>query len=82
MALALLGHVRRGLVIGGGKVLVDGQDILRLSANDLQHLRGRQVAYVPQDPSSALNPTLKIGTQLREVLASYEGDPTAPAPSG
>ena len=32
MALALLGHVRRGLVIGGGKVLVDGQDILRLLA--------------------------------------------------
>ncbi len=77
MALALLGHVRRGLVIGGGKVVVDGQDILPLSANDLQHLRGRQVAYVPQDPSSALNPTLKIGTQLREVLAYYEGDDSA-----
>jgi len=73
MALALLGHVRRGLVIGGGKVVVDGQDILPLSPKDLQHLRGRQVAYVPQDPSSALNPTLKIGTQLREVLAGYEG---------
>ncbi len=72
MALALLGHVRRGLVIGGGKVVVDGQDILPLSPKDLQHLRGRQVAYVPQDPSSALNPTLKIGTQLREVLAYYE----------
>ena len=77
MALALLGHVRRGLVIGGGKVVVDGQDILPLSPSDLQHLRGRQVAYVPQDPSSALNPTLKIGTQLREVLAYYEGDDSA-----
>jgi peptide/nickel transport system ATP-binding protein len=79
MALALLGHVRRGLVIGGGKVVVDGQDILPLSPKDLQHLRGRQVAYVPQDPSSALNPTLKIGTQLREVLAYYEGDDNARA---
>jgi peptide/nickel transport system ATP-binding protein len=75
MALALLGHVRRGLVIGDGKVLVDGQDILQLSPGDLQHVRGRQVAYVPQDPSSALNPTLKVGTQLREVLESYEGGP-------
>jgi peptide/nickel transport system ATP-binding protein len=74
MALALLGHVRRGLVIGGGKVIVDGQDILPLSPRELQRMRGRQVAYVPQDPSSALNPTLKIGTQLREVLAGYEGD--------
>jgi peptide/nickel transport system ATP-binding protein len=74
MALALLGHVRRGLVIGGGKIAVNGQDILHLTGRDLQRLRGRQVAYVPQDPSSALNPTLKIGTQLREVLASYPGD--------
>lgn len=74
MALALLGHVRRGLVIGGGKIVVNGQDILDMTGRDLQRLRGRQVAYVPQDPSSALNPTLKIGTQLREVLASYPGD--------
>jgi peptide/nickel transport system ATP-binding protein len=74
MALALLGHVRRGLVIGGGKIAVNGEDILHLAGRDLQRLRGRQVAYVPQDPSSALNPTLKIGTQLREVLASYPGD--------
>jgi peptide/nickel transport system ATP-binding protein len=77
MALALLGHVRRGLVIGGGKILVDGLDILEMSRRDLQQLRGRQVAYVPQDPSSALNPTLRVGTQLREVLASYEGDQKA-----
>jgi peptide/nickel transport system ATP-binding protein len=74
MALALLGHVRRGLAIGSGKIAVNGQDILHLTGRDLQRLRGRQVAYVPQDPSSALNPTLKIGTQLREVLASYPGD--------
>jgi peptide/nickel transport system ATP-binding protein len=79
MALALLGHVRRGLVIGGGKVIVDGQDILPLSPRELQRMRGRQVAYVPQDPSSALNPTLKVGTQLREVLAAYEGDGNARA---
>jgi peptide/nickel transport system ATP-binding protein len=74
MALALLGHVRRGLVIGDGKIIVDGQDILRMSHSELQHLRGRRIAYVPQDPSSALNPTLKVGTQLREVLDSYSSD--------
>ena len=74
MALALLGHVRRGLVIGDGKIIVDGQDILRLSPGELQHLRGRRIAYVPQDPSSALNPTLKVGTQLREVLDFYSSD--------
>jgi len=79
MALALLGHVRRGLVIGGGRILVDGLDILGLPHGELQKLRGRRIAYVPQDPSSALNPTLKVGTQLREVLDGFEGDENARA---
>jgi peptide/nickel transport system ATP-binding protein len=75
VALALLGLVKRGLAVGGGKVLIDGQDILALSEHELQKLRGKTVAYVPQDPGSALNPVLKVGTQLREVFAIHGGDP-------
>ncbi len=74
VALALLGLVKRGLAVGGGKVLIDGQDILALSEHELQKLRGKTVAYVPQDPGSALNPVLKVGTQLREVFAIHGGD--------
>ena len=74
VALALLGLVKRGLAIGGGKVLIDGQDILALSEHELQKLRGKTVAYVPQDPGSALNPVLKVGTQLREVFSIHGGD--------
>jgi peptide/nickel transport system ATP-binding protein len=72
-ALAVLGHVRRGLTLSGGQVILDGTDILGLPQQELQRLRGRTVAYVPQDPASALNPTLKIGMQLREVLAAHSG---------
>ena len=74
VALALLGLVKRGLAIGGGKVLIDGRDILGLSEHELQKVRGRTVAYVPQDPGSALNPVLKVGTQLHEVFAIHGGD--------
>jgi peptide/nickel transport system ATP-binding protein len=74
VALALLGLVKRGLAIGGGKVLIDGRDILPLSEHELQKVRGRTVAYVPQDPGSALNPVLKVGTQLREVFAIHGDD--------
>src|SRR5579863_10622918 len=74
VALALLGLVKRGLAIGGGQVVIDGQDILALSEHELQKLRGKTVAYVPQDPGSALNPVLKVGTQLREVFAIHGGD--------
>jgi peptide/nickel transport system ATP-binding protein len=68
VALALLGHARRGLRITAGQVLLDGIDLLALSPRDLRAARGARVSYVPQDPSAALNPTLRVGTQVREVL--------------
>jgi len=53
VALALLGHARRGLRISGGEVLLDGTDLLQLPAGDLRALRGARVSYVPQDPAAA-----------------------------
>jgi peptide/nickel transport system ATP-binding protein len=70
VALALLGHTRRGLAIGGGRVVFDGLDLLRLGAG-LRALRGARIAYVAQDPASALQSTLKVGTQLREVFQAH-----------
>jgi peptide/nickel transport system ATP-binding protein len=71
VALALLGHTRRGLRIAAGRVLLDGVDMLALSQRDLRAARGARVSYVAQDPSSALNPTLRVGTQIREVLRAH-----------
>jgi peptide/nickel transport system ATP-binding protein len=73
VALALLGHTRRGLRITAGQVLLDGTDLLALNPRDLRAVRGARVSYVPQDPSSALNPTLRVGTQIREVLRVHAG---------
>jgi peptide/nickel transport system ATP-binding protein len=69
--LALLGHTRRGARIAGGEVRVDGNNVLDRSARELRALRGRTVSYVPQDPSSALNPALRIGLQLEETLVAH-----------
>lgn len=71
VALALLGHTRRGLEVAGGRVLVGGTDMVAASRQQLRRLRGTEVAYVPQDPASALNPALRIGTQLVEVLRAH-----------
>ena len=79
VALALLGHARRGLSIHSGEVCIDGVDLLRLRPADLRAARGAQVAYVPQDPSAALNPTLRIGTQLEEALRVHAGVTENPA---
>ena len=68
VALALLGHTRRGLSVSRGEILLDGLDLLRLRPPRLRQVRGARVSYVPQDPSAALNPALRIGYQLREAL--------------
>jgi peptide/nickel transport system ATP-binding protein len=73
VALALLGHARRGMRITAGQVLLDGTDLLALNPRDLRSARGARVSYVPQDPSSALNPALRVGTQIREVLRAHPG---------
>jgi peptide/nickel transport system ATP-binding protein len=75
--LALLGHTRRGARIAGGEIRVDGKNILAHSVRELRALRGRTVSYVPQDPSSSLNPALRIGTQLEEVLEAHRFGPSA-----
>ena len=70
VGLSLLGHARRGLRIAGGEILLDGENILALGEDELRRLRGSRVSYVPQDPASSLNPALRIGLQLREVLVA------------
>jgi peptide/nickel transport system ATP-binding protein len=71
VGLAVLGHMRRGARITGGQVRIEGRDILALKPLARQALRGTLVSYVPQDPASALNPALRIATQLDETLAEH-----------
>jgi len=70
-ATALLDHERRGARIGGGKVVIDGKNVLSLKPGELRHLRGGVISYVPQDPSMSLNPALRIRTQLMEILEAH-----------
>ena len=75
VALALLGHTRRGLSVTAGEIRLDGMDLLRLRPAGLRQVRGAAVSYVPQDPSAALNPALRIGYQLREALRVHAPGP-------
>jgi peptide/nickel transport system ATP-binding protein len=67
-ATSLLNFQRRGARISGGSITIDERDVLSLGASQLRQLRGGVISYVPQDPGSALNPALRIGLQLREIL--------------
>jgi peptide/nickel transport system ATP-binding protein len=66
LAYGLLGHVRPGLEVRAGAVRVAGLDPFDRAG--ARRLRGRVVSYLGQDPASALNPALRIGTQLAEAV--------------
>ncbi|GAA4239817.1 ABC transporter ATP-binding protein [Actinomadura meridiana] len=68
VALALLGFAKKGANITGGKVVVGGVDLLALAPNDLREARKKLIGFVPQDPATALNPAMRIGTQMAEGL--------------
>ena len=71
LGLAMIGYVRRGLTITGGSVRFDGAELRDLPAGELRKLRGTRLAYVPQDPGTALNPLIRVGSLLREVLTVH-----------
>ena len=59
--------------IVGGRVLLDGEDLLQKSPGEMRRVRGKQIAMVLQDPMTSLNPALTIGTQVGEVLRLHQG---------
>jgi peptide/nickel transport system ATP-binding protein len=65
---SLLGYSRAGALISAGKVLLGDRDVLKLPWKQVRQLRGEEIAYVPQDPASALNPSIRIGKQIVELL--------------
>jgi peptide/nickel transport system ATP-binding protein len=70
VALSLLGDRPRGTRTTG-QVVLDGQDVLTLPQPALRALRGRRIAYVPQNPTTALNPARRIGDLLVEQVMAH-----------
>ncbi len=68
-ALAVMGLLPEGLRASGKVALTDGSsNLLTLREHELSRLRGSQLSMVFQEPMSALNPTMRVGDQLAEVL--------------
>jgi len=56
----------------GGKILFNGQDLLELSEEDMQKIRGNHIAMVFQEPMTSLNPVFTIGDQIKEAIQVHE----------
>jgi len=68
LVMALLRLLRRPGVIKSGSVEILGNDILRLSEEDLRKLRWKVFSFVPQSSMNSLNPVMRIGDQMSDVL--------------
>ncbi|GGB22736.1 ABC transporter ATP-binding protein [Allosediminivita pacifica] len=55
----------------GGKVMLEGRDLLALSEAEMRGVRGNDMAMIFQEPMTSLNPSMKIGEQIAEVLAAH-----------
>jgi oligopeptide/dipeptide ABC transporter ATP-binding protein len=58
--------------IVGGRVLLEGEDLLQKRAGEMRRVRGKRIAMVLQDPMTSLNPALTIGTQVSEVVRLHQ----------
>jgi peptide/nickel transport system ATP-binding protein len=76
-ALALLGYCRPGVHVASGTIDVAGHRMTGRAESELRRLRGRVISYVPQDPASALNPSVRVGEQVAGVLRTHVPDADA-----
>ncbi|MGA3188638.1 MAG: ABC transporter ATP-binding protein [Bryobacteraceae bacterium] len=55
-----------------GEILFQGRDLLKLNQREMRRLRGKEIALVPQSPLAALNPNVRLGSQLEEAWRAHE----------
>ena len=70
-ALSLLGLQPKKAEIEADKMVFDGIDIPKLSSKNWQQLRGKSIGMIFQEPQSSLNPSMRCGKQLQEVLKQH-----------
>ncbi|MGH6924293.1 MAG: ABC transporter ATP-binding protein, partial [Propylenella sp.] len=70
-ALALLGLLPDAGEITGGKIEVDGIDVLSLDRRQIEDMRGEEIAMIFQEPLTALNPVMKVGDQIAEGVRRH-----------
>jgi len=69
----VLGIVPASARVTHGSVIFDGRDITRLAEDERRHILGREIAFIPQNPMTALNPVVRIEPQVTDVLRLHLG---------
>ena len=73
VAFAIMNYLGGAGRLTGGRILFEGRDTAKMSAEELRRIRGGKMAMIYQDPMSSLNPVMTIGGQLMEVPIIHQG---------
>jgi oligopeptide/dipeptide ABC transporter ATP-binding protein len=73
LALTILRLLPTAARITSGKLLFEGEDLLKKSEAEMRHVRGKRIAMILQDPMASLNPLFTIGDQVAEPIRVHEG---------
>ncbi len=73
LALALMRYMAANARVSAGEVLLDGDNLLVKSDDEMRQIWGRQLNLVPQDPLASLNPAYTTGNQIAEITRLHEG---------
>ena len=70
--LAVMGLLPHQVRIAAGQIMLGGQDLTKLSFDQMRAIRGRRMAMIFQDPMTSLNPVLRIGGQIGEIITLHQ----------
>jgi oligopeptide/dipeptide ABC transporter, ATP-binding protein, C-terminal domain len=72
LALSIMRLIPANGKIVNGEILFSGQDLLKLSAEEMRKKRGSEIAMVFQEPMTSLNPVLRVGEQIAEAIRLHQ----------
>jgi peptide/nickel transport system permease protein len=72
-AMAILGLLPSVAVVSGGEIRYNGVDLVTASRKRMRRVRGKEIAFISQEPIVSFTPTLRIGTQIAEVVRRHRG---------
>src|SRR5690606_23432260 len=71
-ALSIMGLLPKGaLEVAGGEIILGGTDLLKLGPQAMRQMRANRISMVFQEPMTALNPVMRVGEQIEEVLDTH-----------
>lgn len=71
-AMSVLNLIPKTAKITSGEILYHGVNLLKKNSREMQHYRGGEIALIPQDPMTSLNPLYTVGEQLLEVINIHQ----------